>query len=101
VYSISDVRQAEIHTVKSLVPYSSPSDVEVAIAKWKKYKLVGGDQILAEPIQARGEILRSRIYKFINSVWSNEELPNHGKDSIIVPIYKRGDKSDCSNYRGI
>jgi hypothetical protein len=28
-------------------------------------------------------------------------LPDHRKESIIVPIYKKGDKTDCSNYLGI
>jgi len=43
-------------------------------------------------------ILRSTT---INSVWSEEGLPQQGKESIIVPIYKRDDKIQCSNYRGI
>jgi hypothetical protein len=65
--------------------------VEIAIAKLKKYKSPGSDQILAELIQAGGEILLSAIHKLINSVWNKEELPDQWKESIIVPVHKKGD----------
>jgi hypothetical protein len=51
--------------------------------------------------QAGGEILLSVIHNPINSVWNKEELPDQWKQSIIVPIHKKGDKTDCNNYHGI
>jgi hypothetical protein len=30
-----------------------------------------------------------------------EELPEEWKESVIVPIYKKGHKTNCSNYGGI
>ena len=45
--------------------------------------------------------LRSKIHKLINSIWDKEELPVEWKESITVRIYKKGDKTDRSNSRGI
>jgi hypothetical protein len=35
------------------------------------------------------------------SVSNKEEFPDQWNDSIIVPIHKKGDKTDCNNYHGI
>jgi hypothetical protein len=67
----------------------------------KKYKLPGSDQIPAELIQAGDEMLLPAIHKLINSIWNKKEMPYQWKESIILPVHKKGDKTDCSNYRGI
>jgi hypothetical protein len=51
--------------------------------------------------KARAETFRFEIHKLINSVWNEEELPDKWKKSVIVPVYKKGYKTDCSNYRGM
>jgi hypothetical protein len=52
-------------------------------------------------IKAVGETLCSEIHKLICSIWNKDELPQQQKESIIVPIHKKCDKTDCNNYRGI
>jgi hypothetical protein len=56
-----------VHTAEPLVPGPSHLEVEIAIAKLK-YKSPGSDQILAELIEAGGEMLISAIHKLINSI---------------------------------
>jgi hypothetical protein len=71
--NISDVRQIGIHTPEWLVRSPNHCEVEIAIAKLKKYKCLGSDQILAKVIQARGETLVTAVHKIINSIWDKEE----------------------------
>jgi len=61
----------------------------------------GIDQIPAELIKTVGRKIRSDIYKIINSIFNTEILPDEWKESIFVPIYKRSDKTDGNNFRGI
>jgi hypothetical protein len=100
VHGAGGVRQTEIHTAGPLVPEPSASEFEVAVGKLERYKSQGFDQIPTELIQAGGETLRSEIDKLIRLIW-NKELPHQWKESIVVPIHKKGDKTECSYYRGI
>jgi hypothetical protein len=95
VHRAGGVRQTEMHTAEPFVPEPSASEAEVAFGKLKRYKSQGVDQILADLIQVVGKPL------LIKSIWNKEELPHQWKESIVVPIHKKGDKTDCSNYRGI
>jgi hypothetical protein len=60
IHRVSGFRQIEIHTAEPLVPYTSPFEVEIAIANLKSFKWLGSDQIPAELIQAGGEIFGIR-----------------------------------------
>jgi hypothetical protein len=68
VRDVSDVRQIEIHTAQPLLPGPSHLEIEISIAKMKKYKSPGRDRIPAELYQAGGETLVSVIHKLINLV---------------------------------
>jgi hypothetical protein len=48
--------------------------------------------IAAQLIKAGSRTVRSEIHKLINSIWNKKEMPETWKKSIIVSIYKKGDK---------
>jgi hypothetical protein len=103
VHGVNNARQTEVrvHTAEPLVPKPSAFEVELTVEKLKSHKSPGIDQMPAELIKAVGKTIRCEIHKLIISTWKKEELPEEWKESIIVPTYKTGDKTDCPNYRGI
>ena len=61
----------------------------------------GTDQIPEELIKTGGRAICYETHKLIISIWNKEELPEEWKESINLRIYKKGNKIDCSNYKGI
>jgi len=95
VHGVNDVRQTEIHTAEPLVPEPSAFEFEIVIENLKRHKSPHIDQVPPELIKAGGRTFHSEIHKL------TEELVEERKESIILPIYNKGDETECNNFRGI
>jgi Reverse transcriptase (RNA-dependent DNA polymerase) len=101
----------EIQEAPSRRPYesddgkriSAPSrtEVEDAINRLKNNKAPGDDSLPGELFKSGGTQLKSAVYELIVKVWSSEKLPKEWKTGVICPIFKKGCKLECANYRGI
>ena len=40
------------------------------------------------------------MYELVRQIWKEERIPKKWKETIIVPIHKRGDSERCENYGG-
>jgi hypothetical protein len=70
----------------------SAFEVEIAIEKVNRHKLLDIDQIPAEFFKAGGRTIHSEHRNLINSIWKREELSEQWKRSVIVSVYKKGFK---------
>jgi hypothetical protein len=77
------------------------SEVQAAINSLKRNKSPGSDGVTAEMLQAGGEPLSRQIHKLCNKAWHEGTIPEEWGKSILVPIPKKCDLSNCSNYRTI
>ena len=52
-------------------------------------------------MKAGGANLHQHIHALIMKIWHQEVIPSDLRDALIVILFKKGDKADCGNYRGI
>ena len=98
---INPIGQPHIQAPDVEVEEPTPGDVQRAIRALKNNKTPGIDNIPAELLKYGGETLECEIYEIIQLIWRHEEMPGAWDIGNIIPIHKKGDKTVCSNYRGI
>ena len=79
----------------------SPIEVTTAIKALKSGKAAGIDEIRPEMLKSLncgGINWLTRIYQI---VWKTGKAPAEWQTGIVVPIFKKSDQKECSNYRGI
>lgn len=58
----------------------------------KHKKAYGIDRIPMEAWKYAGEGVRKGMLKLLNQIWKEGKIPEDWETSIIVSLYKRGDK---------
>ena len=103
--SVHETAINQIPQQPELVELDSPPTFEEttkAIKQLKSRKAAGGDGIPAEVWKHGGIVLHRNLHKFFVCCWEQSDLPHDLRDAVIITLYKnKGEKSDCSNYRGI
>lgn len=97
--SLSKIPQKPTITDLDKVP--SLQEVENAIKQLKNNKAAGSDGIPAEFFKEGGRLLAEHTLMLIVKIWNTETIPSDLRDALIVTIFKKGDRTDCGNYRGI
>ncbi|GJQ72322.1 hypothetical protein Trydic_g3410 [Trypoxylus dichotomus] len=59
------------------------------------------DKLTTEIFKNMGYHARQLLLDIYDNVWEGGRIPKDWGLSLIAPIYKKADKKDCNNYRGI
>ena len=64
-------------------------------------KASGGDGIPAELFQIRKDDAVKVLYSICQQSWKTQQWPQDWKRSVFIPIPKKGNVKECSNYHTI
>ena len=79
----------------------SEKEVIQSIKMLKNKKAAGLDRIRNEMLKSGAHYLTTSLTKLFNFILSKGTYPDSRSTGLITPIFKSGNKSDPSNYRGI
>jgi len=81
--------------------FFTPEKVESEINNLKNKTCYGMDRIPVIIIRDASMYLKGPITLLLNKIYDQKFIPEQWKTSRIIPLYKKGNKQDLSNYRPI
>ena len=100
MYKCSEYREEELEVeITENLKSREPMREEVELAKILKVgKSPGCDLVTAKIIKASGEQGIDVYHHLCKKIWHQGKLPQEWKRSISIPIPKKGDLKECTNY---
>ena len=76
-------------------------EIKWALGSITRNKASGGDGIPAELFQILEDDAVKGLHSICQQMWKTQQRPQDWKRSVFIPIPKKGNAKECSNYRTI
>ena len=98
-----DVNDPDNHdgVITHLEPDILESKVKWALGSITMNKATGGDKIPVEVFQILKDDAVKVLHSICQQIWKTQQWPQDWKGSVFIPIPKKGNAKECSNYHTI
>ena len=98
-----DLHDPDIHdgVITHLEPDILECEVKWALGSITMNKASGGDGIPAKLFQILKEDAVKVLHSTCQQIWKTQQWPQDWKRSVFIPMPKKGNPKECSNYRTI
>ena len=79
----------------------TPTFLSQALGSITTNKVSGGDGIPVELFQILKDDAVKMLHSIRQQIWKTQQWPQKGKRSVFIPIPKKGNGKECSNYSTI
>ena len=87
--------------ITHLEPDILECEVKWALESITMNKVSGGDGIPVELFQILKHDAVKVLHSICEQIWKTQQCPQDWKRSVFIPIPKKGNAKECSNYRTI
>ena len=87
--------------ITNLEPDILECAVKWALGSITTNKATGGDRIQAELLQILKDDAVKVLYSVYQQIWETQQWPQDWKRAVFIPIPKKGNAKECSNYHTI
>ena len=87
--------------ITHLEPDMLKCEVKWALGSITMNKTSGSDGVPIELFQILKDDAVKVLHSICQQIWKTQQWPNDGKRSVFIPIPKKGNVKECSNYRTI
>ena len=85
--------------ITHLEPDILECEVKWALGSITMNRAIGGDGIPAELFQILKDDAVKVLHSICQQIWKTQQSPQDWKRSVFIPIPKKGNPKECSNYR--
>ena len=98
-----DLHDPDSHdgVITLLEPDILECEVKWALGSITMNKARGGNGIPVEPFQILKDDAVKVLHSICQQIWKTQQWPQDRQRSVFIPIPKKGDVKECSNYRTI